>query len=523
MSYRRVISLVKFTSSDIIEIISACEKEPRVDTVLRLTKDYNCKFGDILRVVGRSGRTDLAGRLRAENKRSVIEANTRHREQRRDEGGKEDEDTGQFYKQTTKVESARRGKPFTLKIQLTPEHRSIIRSKLDAINKEIRKSIVSEAKRRTNEIPYQDIRPDDLSARETMLAVGEEKRINVNRLHFGKIKKYTPLILDNQCFKLTEEGLYINSVGKFYPVIVGEEKTSKELEKYYRRRDTLIQIGYPKKDEEFVYANIFIQQSYPQEYNPDFIIKIIGLPIDLRYEIHFLDLEGNDMLEPYIINVKSWVEEGRNLQKQASIKKIKALENEDYDEHDKLLRKIDEEHSTRLENFLKSKLRYCLSNGVFSKIEDKNLGKPIFDIPFMNFPQAKSPDKDWNFAQNKKLYVSKFKEILTGMAWRHGVEVISLSEEDTETYRDFAELKSYLITVLEHERETREKKENQTEIRQQMATFGKQFKSKHKRKATKEEKEEYKKSIIVSEAETEGDLRPSHVDVKEGPSALTSM
>lgn len=75
-----MIYLVKFTSSDIIEIVSACKREPNAKTIHKLMKSYNCDFGDITRIVKRSGETDLAGRLKAENKQSSIEADERHRE-----------------------------------------------------------------------------------------------------------------------------------------------------------------------------------------------------------------------------------------------------------------------------------------------------------------------------------------------------------------------------------------------------------------------------------------------------------
>jgi hypothetical protein len=77
--------MVKFTTSDKLEILSACEKEQTVQTVLTFTESYNCKFGDILRIVEKSGNTTLAGRLRAEIKQSQIEANERSKAKRTDE------------------------------------------------------------------------------------------------------------------------------------------------------------------------------------------------------------------------------------------------------------------------------------------------------------------------------------------------------------------------------------------------------------------------------------------------------
>jgi len=77
--------MVKFTTSDKLEILSACEKQQTVQTVLTLTESYNCKFGDILRIVEKSGNTTLAGRLRSEMKQSQIEANERGKAKRTDE------------------------------------------------------------------------------------------------------------------------------------------------------------------------------------------------------------------------------------------------------------------------------------------------------------------------------------------------------------------------------------------------------------------------------------------------------
>jgi len=493
--------IFKPTTSDEFNIVSTYRKNPLPKTIEKLAKDYGCEFGDITRIIAKF--PDIVPKivdLREANKQRQDEAEIRHREQRQENTDRKAE------QQITKVLEAKRGKPFTLKIL---DEKGIVASKLkDAQSR--RRKIVAKAKSAIYDLRYQDFVNDGENSREAMLQVDEEKRINVNRLHFLKCKRITPWILDNQLFTLTLTELKPNSTDALR-ILCEEDKTKAKLQKYIGRKDTLISFSSFPNKEGIVYADLFIQIPSPQSYDFNGFVLIKGDTKESKYIIKFLNIDGHDLVEPYIINPKSWAEHERELQRK-STNKFKELIDENTDAEDLKKKYDDMNKASSLEgsNFIKNKIRFVTTK-VIEKIKSIPDFKPIFVIPFVDFPLANSENKDWNFIQNKKLYISKVKEVLTGKAWRNGLEVIQLSPEDSKlvdegNYRGLHDLCQNLLTEAYI---TRDQQKKSQKLKLQMATWSKRFKKEHGRKPTNEEKEKQKELFKVLDGD-EGKPEPSN-------------